>query len=307
MIAGGGALPLRAAAAARARGEGIYVIRLAGAADPALAAWPGEECAMGEAGRILRLLKEQECDAVVFAGVVRRPDFKSLKVDWRGAALLPKVIAAAARGDGALLSALVETVEAEGMFVIGAEEVAGDVVAAQGAMGAHAPGEDDLRDMRKAAQIIEALGPFDVGQAAVVAAGHALAIEAAEGTDAMLDRCAAVRAGTLPDKTAPADAAPADVAQTDAAQADATPCGVLMKRPKPGQELRIDLPVIGPETIRRALAAGLRGVAVEAGVAIVIDRDEVVRLADGAGLFVYGFTAAEARAGNPPSKERRAP
>ena len=274
MIAGGGALPLRAAAATGARGEELFVIRLAGAADDALQAWPGEECAMGEAGRILRLLKEQECDAVVFAGVVRRPDFKALKVDWRGAALLPKVIAAAARGDGALLNVLVETVEAEGMFVIGAEEVIREVVAEKGTMGALAPHEEDLRDLSKAAQIIEALGPFDIGQAAVVADGLALAIEAAEGTDAMLDRCAALREGkeTLPS------------------------CGVLMKRPKPGQELRIDLPVIGPETIRRAKAAGLRGVAVEAGVAIVIDRDEVVRLADEAGLFVYGFTHEEVRA-----------
>lgn len=274
MIAGGGALPLRAAAAAGARGEELFVIRLAGAADDALQAWPGEECAMGEAGRILRLLKEQECDAVVFAGVVRRPDFKALKVDWRGAALLPKVITAAARGDGALLNVLVETVEAEGMFVIGAEEVIREVVAEKGTMGAFFPHKEDLRDLSKAAQIIEALGPFDIGQAAVVADGLALAIEAAEGTDAMLDRCASLRAGK--EVTAP--------------------CGVLMKRPKPGQELRIDLPVIGPETVRRAKAAGLRGVAVEAGVAIVIDRDEVVRLADEAGLFVYGFTPEEVHA-----------
>ena len=274
MIAGGGALPLRAAAAARARGEELFVIRLAGAAEEALRDWPNEECALGEAGRILRLLKEHECDAVVFAGVVRRPDFKTLKVDWRGAALLPKVVAAAARGDGALLNVLVETVEAEGIFVIGAEEVIREVVAGKGAMGALSPREEDLRDCRKAAQIIEALGPFDIGQAAVVADGLALAIEAAEGTDAMLDRCAGLRAG----------------------REAASPSGVLMKRPKPGQELRIDLPVIGPETIRRAKAAGLCGVAVEAGVAIVIDRDEVVRLADEADLFVYGFTAEEVRA-----------
>ena len=295
MIAGGGALPLRAAAAARARGEALYVIRLAGAADPALEAWPGEDCAMGEAGRILRLLKENDCDAVVFAGVVKRPDFKSLKVDWRGAALLPKVLAAAARGDGALLSVLVETVEAEGMFVIGAEEVVSEVVAETGPMGAYAPDKEDLGDLGKAARIIAALGPFDVGQAAVVAAGHALAVEAAEGTDAMLDRCAALRAASQGGGGRPGEAA-----------AETARCGVLMKRPKPGQELRIDLPVIGPETIRRAQAAGLRGVAVEAGVAIVIDRDEVVRLADEAGLFVYGFTPEEARADGPAGAERRA-
>lgn len=274
IIAGGGALPLRVAAACRARGESLHVIRLEGAADQEWDDWPGDDCGIGEAGKILRLLKEQGCDAVVFAGMVRRPNFKTLKVDWRGAALLPKVIASAARGDGALLSVLVETVEAEGMFVIGAEEVVQEVVARKGVIGSHAPEEKDLNDLSKAAQIIEALGPFDIGQAAVVADGLALAIEAAEGTDKMLDRCAQL------------------LAEEEALQ----PCGVLMKRPKPGQELRIDLPVIGPETIRRAKAAGLRGVAVEAGVAIIIDRDEVVKLADQAGLFVYGFTPEEVRA-----------
>lgn len=274
MIAGGGSLPIRVASACRERGEPIHIVRLQGAADEALNAWPGDECAIGEIGKILRLLKEHECDAVVFAGTVHRPDFKTIKVDWRGAALLPKVIAAAARGDGALLSVMVETVEAEGMFVIGAEEVTQEVAAGKGTMGAYEPSDDDLRDLRKAAQIIEVLGPFDIGQAAVVAEGLALAIEAAEGTDAMLDRCAQMRA----------------------AKEATDPCGVLMKRPKPGQELRIDLPVIGPETIRRVEAAGLRGVAVEAGVAIVIDRNEVIRLANEAKLFVYGFTPEEVRA-----------
>lgn len=274
IIAGGGALPLRVTAACEARGEPFHVIRLQGFADPALNPFPGETCALGEIGKILKSLRTAECDAAVFAGVVRRPDFANIKVDWRGAALMPKVAAAAARGDGALLQVLVDTVEAEGMFVVGAEEAMRSLAATQGPLGAHRPDEDDLRDMRKAAAVIRALGPYDVGQAAVVARGLVLAIEAAEGTDAMLARCAA-----LPESV------------RGGARA-----GVLVKRPKPGQELRIDLPVIGPETIRRARAAGLCGVAVEAGLALIIDRDDVVKLADEAGLFVYGFTAAEARA-----------
>ena len=120
----------------------------------------------------------------------------------------------------------------------------------------------------KAAEVVHALGPFDVGQGAVVANGLVLAIEAAEGTDAMLDRC-----GSLPNGI--------------------NRGGILVKRPKPGQELRIDLPVVGAETIRRAAQAGLAGIAVEAGVALIIDVDEVVSLADEAGLFVYGFSAQE--------------
>jgi hypothetical protein len=268
VIAGRGALPVRIIAACAARGEPCHVIRLAGIADPALAGAPGADCGIAEVGKIIRVLKKENCDAAVFAGNVQRPDFSKLRADWRGTALLPKVIAAAARGDGAILNVLVETLEAEGIVVIGAEEAAQSLIAAAGAMTRRSPDERNIADICKAAALVSALGPFDVGQGAVVAGGLVLAIEAAEGTDAMLDRCAA-----LPEAM--------------------TRGGVLVKRPKPGQELRIDLPVIGAETIRRAARARLAGVAVEAGVALIIDRDEVVALADESGLFVYGFSAYE--------------
>ena len=274
VIAGSGALPVRIAAACRARGDAFHIICLRGSADASLRGLPGDECAMGEVGKILRLLKAQECDAVVFAGLVKRPDFRSLKVDWRGAALLPRLVAAAAKGDGPILNVLVETVEAEGLMVIGAEEATDDLAAPAGALGAVAPGEDNIRDIKKAAAVINALGAFDVGQGAVVANGFVLAVEAAEGTDAMLERCQTLDAQARRDARA----------------------GVLVKRPKPGQELRIDLPAIGPETVRRASAAGLAGIAVEAGVALIIDRDEVIALADEAGIFVYGFEPSEIRA-----------
>lgn len=267
VIAGGGALPGLIAQACRERGAPFHMIRLKGFADPALQAFPGDDCAIGEAGKIIRTLKKGDCDAAVFAGIVKRPDFAAVKADWRGAALLPRLIAAAARGDGALLSVLVETIEAEGLIVVGAEEAIDGLAAPAGAMGRHAPSETDLADLRKGAAVIAALGPYDVGQAAVVARGLVLAIEAAEGTDAVLDRCAA-----LP---------------------EALRGGVLVKRPKPDQERRVDLPTIGADTIRRAEAAGLNGVAVEAGGALVIDRAETVRLADAAGLFVYGFAQDE--------------
>ncbi len=228
---------------------------------------------MGEIGKIMRTLKAEDCDAVVFAGTVRRPNFSALKADWRGAALMPKVIAAAAKGDGALLGVLVETVEAEGFLVIGAEEAMQGLEAPAGALGVHQPDENDFRDMRKAAAVIAALGSFDVGQAAIVANGLVIAIEAAEGTDGVLRRCAELH---------------------DDVKGGAR-AGVLVKRPKPGQELRIDLPVIGPETIRQAEKAGLNGIAVEAGAALIIDRDVVIESADAVGLFVYGFSDEDMR------------
>jgi UDP-2,3-diacylglucosamine hydrolase len=273
ILAGGGALPERIAASCEARATAFHIIRINGSAGSSLETRPGDDCAIGEIGKILRLLKGEHCDAVVFAGTVERPNFTALKVDWRGAALMPKIIAAAATGDGALLGVLVDTVEAEGFLVIGADEAVQGLEAPAGAIGAHHPDDNDFRDMRKAAAVINALGPFDVGQAAIVANGLVVAIEAAEGTDGMLQRCAEL---------------------SDDIKGGAR-AGILLKRPKPGQELRVDLPVIGPETIHKADNAGLRGVAVEAGFALIIDRDDVIKCADSAGLFVYGFSDADMR------------
>lgn len=270
IIAGGGALPLRIAVANKARGETFHVIPLAGYADSSLDAFPGDRCGIGEAGKAIRILKEQGCDAVVFAGKVTRPDFKALKVDWRGAAILPKIITAAARGDGAMLNVMVEAMESEGFRVIGAEEALNDLLAPVGAVGAALPDRQDFDDIKKAAQVIEALGPYDVGQGAVVANGLVIAIEAAEGTDEMISRCALVTGAS-----------------------GEAPVGVLVKRPKPGQELRIDLPTIGTKTVRRAMAAGLKGIAVQAGGALIVDLDDVATLADEGGLFVYGFSDSD--------------
>ena len=186
IIAGGGSLPGRVAQACEARDEPFFVIRLDGFADEHVESFPGETCGLAEIGKIIRVLKAQQCDGVVLAGLVERPDFTKLKPDWRGAALLPKVIAAAARGDGPMLGVFVETLESEGFVVVGAEEVTQDILAGSGAFGAISPDETNLADIKKAAGVIRAVGNFDIGQAAVVANGHVLAVEAAEGTDCLL-------------------------------------------------------------------------------------------------------------------------
>ncbi|MEO0879542.1 MAG: UDP-2,3-diacylglucosamine diphosphatase LpxI [Pseudomonadota bacterium] len=274
VIAGGGPLPGAIARHCMDRGDPFFVVGLNGFADENVAAFPGACCGIAEAGKLIRILKEENCDAVVLAGLVTRPDFSKLRPDWRGAALLPKVIEAARGGDGALLNVLVQTLESEGFIVIGAEEAHGGLCAGEGAMGAVAPNQSHLADLRKAAAVVRALGAFDIGQGAVVAHGHVLAVEAAEGTDMMLARCATF---------------------DDDMRGGAGLAGILVKRPKPDQELRVDLPTIGVETIRGAAFAKLAGVAVEAGRAIIMDFDDVIRTADELGLFVYGFTLSEAR------------
>ncbi len=268
-------MPRRLAESATGVAGTPFVIRLAGMADEDFSAFANVECGLAESGKTIRSLKQAGCDAVVLAGMVKRPDFAKLKPDLRGAALLTRVIAAAARGDGAMLSVLVETLEAEGFRVIGAEDVLADLAAPAGAVGALSPSGENWADIRKAAAIIAALGSFDIGQAAVVASGHTLAVEAAEGTDLLLERCARLPA---------------------AARGGDKRNGVLVKRPKPGQELRVDLPTIGIETVRRVDEAGLAGIAVEAGAALLIDRQAIAREADQRGIFVFGFRPAELQA-----------
>ncbi len=271
IIAGAGVLPLRLAEADESVAA-PFVVRLAGITDQNYSTLPNVECGLAEVGKIIRSLRDAACDAVTLAGVVRRPDFSLLKPDLRGAALLPRVIAAAAKGDGAMLDVLVETLEAEGFRVIGAEEVLADLAAPAGQLGAYSPSEQNWLDIRKAAAIIAALGPFDIGQAAVVASGHTLGLEAAEGTDCLLLRC----------RELPAAARGGDKRN-----------GVLVKCPKPSQERRVDLPTIGVETVKRAAAAGLSGIAIEAGGALLIDKEAIKREADALELFVYGYTQLE--------------
>ena len=211
------------------------------------------------------------CDAVVLLGQVARPDYRTLELDDVALALLPKLLAA--QGDDALLRTLLEEHERAGFRVVGAEQVMAELLAPAGAWGAVSPDAKHMADIAKAAKVAHAAGAFDVGQGVVVCDGLVLAVEAQEGTDAMLRRVAEL---------------PETVRGSPQSRR-----GVLLKRPKPIQERRIDLPTIGVRTIEGAIAAGLAGVAVEADGALAVRRADVVAAANRAGLFVYGFTRAE--------------
>lgn len=272
IIAGGGELPVRIAEHCRAQDAPYFVARIAPLTSAALSSHPGADAPLDRMGERFAALKAAGCDAVVLAGAVKRPDFATFDPDERTREMLPRILPAAAQGDDALLRALVAECEAEGFRVVGADEVFGGLLAPQGSLGAIAPDAAALADIERGAALVTALGAFDVGQGAVICAGLALAVEAQEGTDAMLQRVAG-----LPEAIRGA---------TNARR------GVLVKRPKPTQERRIDLPVIGVATIDGAARAGLAGVAVQAGGALIVDRDAVVARADALGLFVYGFDPA---------------
>ncbi|MBI1359614.1 MAG: DUF1009 domain-containing protein [Alphaproteobacteria bacterium] len=274
IIAGAGELPKKLAAQTRTSGRPPFVLGIRGFADPDfVASHEGELVSIGEVGRHIDLLRSAGCTEVVFAGVVKRPDFSHLKLDMRGARLLPRVMAAAGKGDDALLRVILGAFEEAGFKVVGADDVLADLLAPAGAIGRLTPTETDWLDIRHAARVASVIGGLDVGQGAVSCGGLILAVEAQEGTDQMLRRCADL---------------PAEIRGTPEQRR-----GVLVKRPKPNQELRIDLPTLGIETVRKVELAGLSGIAVEAGKALLMNRQETAALADELGVFLYGFTAED--------------
>ena len=268
IIAGGGELPVAIAESASQAGRNVFVLALSGA-DESLSRFPREATGIGELGKSLSLLKKHDCEDVTFAGKVSRPVWSDLKLDARGALALPKVAAAALKGDDALMRTMLGIFEKEGFRVIGTAEAAPNLIATAGIYGTHKPDTQALADIAQARQVVRRMGELDIGQAAAVAEGLVLAVEAAEGTDAMLERLTQL---------------PRNLRGTPQKRR-----GVLVKAPKPAQERRVDLPVIGVRTVELASAAGLAGIAVEAGTALLMRKAKIVEAADRLGLFVMAF------------------
>jgi DUF1009 family protein len=264
IIAGSGPLPAHVARAAQAAGRDVFIIGLEGHAEAALLApFPHAFMRMGAAVRMLALLREKGCRDLVLVGPVKRPSFRDLRPDAEGMRLLTRIGRAAFAGDDGLLKAVIRVLGEEGFRVLGAHEVLGGLIGRSGLLTKTAPDDQAKMDIARGVAVCRAIGIADVGQGCVVQAGVVLAVEAVEGTDAMLSRC-----GPL---------------------AWPGPGGILVKLVKPDQDRRADLPTIGEETVRGALAAGLRGLAFEGGGTIIMDRDAMIATADAAGFFILGL------------------
>lgn len=262
IIAGSGGLPRQIIASCRAAGREVFVLAIEGDADRAtVATVPHAWCRFGAAATALDLLRANAVRDLVLAGGVRRPSLAALRPDWRAAKFFARV-GYRALGDDGLLRAFIKELEREGFRVIGADQLLDAAALPEGPLGAIRPDADALADIAHGMRLARAIGALDIGQAVVVQQGFVLGVEAIEGTDGLLRRCAELRRDG--------------------------PGGVLVKAEKPGQEKRADRPTIGPQTVILAAESGLRGIAAEAGATIVLDRDEVIRLADAAGLFVVG-------------------
>ena len=265
IIAGGGPLPSLIARACRGEGREVLVIAFEGETDPETCVGvPHRWLGLGAVGALLKSLRQASCREVVLAGSIRRPSLSSLKVDLRGMRLMGRIARAKTKGDDALLSLVIAELEDEGFTVVGADDLIATRCAPAGVIGQRAPDEDAERDIAVGIEAARALGAQDIGQAVVVQAGRVLGVEGVEGTDGLIERCAALQ--------------------------EAGPGAVLVKMKKPGQERRADLPTIGADTIERLAEAGFRGVAVEAGETLILERDRAVARADEHGVFLVGVS-----------------
>lgn len=272
ILAGGGDLPLELAQACQE--SDAFVVTLNGHADRDYTAFDHQDMSIGQIGGIAKVLKAAGCDTVCFAGYVQRPDIKSLKLDTRGLIMVPKALAAGRKGDDALIRVVVEEFESQGFAVVGADEVLSALAPSLDG-GVDAPHDGPHRDdIAKACEIARKMGALDIGQGAVVADGLVLAVEAQEGTNAMLDRLVSLRA---------------EIRGTPEQR-----CGVLAKMPKPMQERRVDLPTIGLDTVERCAAAGLAGIALEAGSALILEREAVERALRAHNMFLVIVEADDA-------------
>lgn len=268
LIAGGGRLPVELARFCQRVGRPVFVARLKGFSGGGLESFDGADFGIGELGKLIEAFRRSGVTSVCMAGVVTRPDFRTLVPDFRGLAAMPGLIAAASKGDDSLLRQLVGVFEKEGFRVEGASDIMNELLLQAGPLGQVRPTVEQMNDAARALDVALAVGRLDVGQGAVVCDGLVLAVEAQEGTDAMLRRVAELAPEIRGSRTSPR--------------------GVLAKAPKPIQERRVDLPTIGVGTVEAVARAGLAGIAGVSGGLIVLERAAVTAAADRLGVFIWG-------------------
>lgn len=271
IIAGAGSFPLALARAATEQGRPVFALLLKGIAGPELQSYPHAWIGIGQFGAMVAQARKAGCRDLVLIGSLVRPHLWTTMPDLGGLRVLPDLVRLYRGGDDHLLRGIAGIFERHGFRLLGAQDVAPELLIPEGPLGSLRPSEADREDIALARDAIAALGPYDVGQGMVIGGRRIVAVEGAEGTDGMLDRCTAMRA---------------------AGRLKWPMCsGILVKAPKPHQDRRVDMPAIGPATVEKAAAAGLKGIAVVAGSTLVVDLQQVIGLADRHGLFVVGVPA----------------
>jgi DUF1009 family protein len=272
LIAAGGTMPFAVADSLKARGIEPVLFALKGACDPTrVGHFRHHWISVGQLGRAAKLFRNEGCRDLVFIGTLVRPALSEIRLDWGTLRAISHVLSAFRGGDDHLLSGIGRIFERDGFRMVGIKDVAPDLLVPVGALTHAIPDAKAIADIAKGRAVLAALGPFDIGQAAIVIDGHVVGVEDIEGTDGLLARVARLRGeGRIRANS---------------------PRGVLVKGPKSAQDLRFDLPTIGPRTVEGAVKAELAGIAVVAGNTIVAEPQAMIERADAASLFVTGLPA----------------
>ncbi|WP_208440606.1 LpxI family protein [Bartonella raoultii] len=269
IIAGSGVLPITIAQALEENKQNPFLVLLRDEADVVLRRYEHCELSVVELARLVKVLKAAKiCNIVLAGGVKRRPLLTELRLDWATFLALPKLIGALRAGDDALLKAFISVIEGYGFRVVGAHEIVPDLLAPVGFdLTLRRATKKEKKDIFLAAKAAKLLGKLDIGQAAVAVNGRVIAVEGAEGTDNMLRRVYEMRERRqIPSKG-----------------------GVLVKCAKPQQDHRVDLPSIGPETVKNAAKSGLSGIAVEANKSFILSAKTTIEKANEHSLFIETF------------------
>jgi DUF1009 family protein len=278
ILAGGGELPLLLADRLAATGRPCRILAIRGFSDRATRGRADAVVALLDIQRAFACLDEWKPAAVTLAGGLSRPSAAALAGAFSLVRNRDEIARLVARGDDTLMRGVVELIEDRGFPVLGVRELAPELLAEQIVYGARGPDPKDEAAIACGLRVLDAMSPFDIGQAVVVSDERVLAIEGPEGTDRTLARAQALRGRRLFKR--------------------ATSGGVLVKAPKRGQDLRVDLPAIGPRTVVNAAAAGLDGIAVASGLTLVLNRRETIARLDRHGLFLVGVDPARLAPGS---------
>lgn len=270
ILAGSGKLPLALVEHLERTGRSHRILAFRGFVDPEIRRRAHAVVGLLDLKTIMATLDAWQPSAVTLVGAVSRPGFSALLGAYSLLRNLHDVKDVIARGDDQMLRGAVGLLEDRGHRVVGAHELAPGLVVSRGLKGAVAPSADDAVAIGFGLELLASLSAFDIGQAAVVAVRRVLAIEGPEGTDRMLGRVRRLRGGRL-------------------GRSARREGGVLVKAAKHGQDLRFDMPTIGPRTVIEAARAGLAGLAIGAGSSLLLDQPEALRVADRLGLFLVSI------------------
>ena len=270
IVAGGGSIPLFIANHLKEQGNEPFIIMLKGEAKPEFRAFEHIELQVAEIGKLVKSLHKNSVKHIVFIGSVKkRPSLRQARLDWITLRMIRRLLPRLDEGDDALLSEVVRALEAENISVLGAHEVAPSLLTPDGVIAGNPSSILKSDTLQLGVNAARCLGDLDAGQGVVVIGRRVVALEGAEGTDAMLARIADLKSsGKLANKKG----------------------GILIKMAKPKQELRTDLPTIGIESVRNAFKAQLDGIVVESGRSMIVNIEQTALEAQKLGLFILGWS-----------------